>query len=219
MTNYKQYVRVLFLGCAFLTSLSHAEGQSQYDPVARTADGVIVGDSTMLRNENRINAVIRTSDLDPGAAMTVWWRIYNRPRHCAVPYACEMSDLSNPNVDGSQLHATAFVVGNAAGTATVIASLYRTAAKAQGGEVFSESLTEGFLNGPGLRRPMDAEVELLFASHGALVDPIMVGEEAALDQLLSPGATPTACNDPALPTAARTFRCGVIQKVNHSSQN
>lgn len=219
MNLYKQYVPILFLGCAFLTSLAYAEDRRQFGPVARTADGVVAGDSTLLRYSNRINAVVRTSDLDPGAAMTVWWRIYNRPRHCAVPYACEIADLSNPDVDGSQLHATAFVVGNADGTATVIASLYRTAVRAQGGEAFSESLAEGFLNGRGLRRPMNAEVELLLASHGALADPIIVGEGAALDQLLSPGATPTDCNDPAVPTAARTFRCGVIQKANHSGQN
>ncbi len=218
MNRYKKYVSVL-MGCAFLTGLARAEDHTQYDPVTRTADGTVVGDSTLLRYRNRINAIMRTSDLDPGAAMTVWWRIYNRPKHCAVRYACEMSDLSNPDVDGSQLHATAFVVGNADGTATVIASLYRTAANAQGGEAFPESLAEGFLNGRGLRRPMDAEIELLFASHGALADPVMAGEQAALEQLLSPGATPIDCIDPDMPTPARAFRCGVIQKANHSGQN
>lgn len=218
MNRYRKYVAVL-LGFAFLTGLVRAEDQTQFGPVTRTADGAVVGDSTLLRYRNRINAVIRTSDLDPGAAMTVWWRIYNRPRHCAVRFSCEMSDLSNPDVDGSQLHATAFVVGNADGTATVIASLYRTAATAQGGETFSESLAEGFLNGRGLRRPMNAEIELLFASHGALADPIMGGEQAALEQLLSPGATPLGCIDPNMPTSARAFRCGVIQKADHSGQN
>lgn len=218
MKNYTKYVAVL-LGCVLPASLVRAEGSSQYEPIVRTADGAVVGDSTLLRYSNRINAIVRTSDLDPGAAMTVWWRIYNRPRHCAVPFACELSDLGNPDVDGSQLHATAFVVGNADGTATVIASLYRTATNAQGGESLAESFTEGYLNGRGLRRPMGAEVELLLANHGALADPVMVGEQAALDQLLSPGATPIDCNDPDMPTPARTFRCGVIQKANHSGRD
>lgn len=212
----RNYYAVIPMVCIFFSS--SVQSETQYDSVLRVADGVAVGDATLLRFSNRINVVIRTADLDPGAAMTVWWRIYNRPKHCAVSYACEIGDLSNPDVLGSQLHATAFVVGNADGTATVIASLYRTASSAQGGQGFSESLTEGFLNGPGLRRPKHAEVEILFVSHGAVADPTLVGEEAALDQLLSPGSTPIDCNDPDMQTAARAFRCGVIQKANHTGQ-
>lgn len=212
-------VMVLMTGAAILDGTAQADPSTQYDAVARTADGVVVGDSTLQRYENRVNAVIRTTDLDPGAAMTVWWRVYNRPQHCAVAYACEAGDLDNPDVDGSQLHATGFVAGHADGTATVVATLYRTAGKAQGGASFAESLTEGFLKGRDLRRPLNAEVELLFANHGRLAEPAIVGEQAALDQLLSPGATPIDCADPAAPMAGRTFRCGVIQKVNHAAMN
>lgn len=214
--TYPKTLIATALSVSMLASIADAENMNQYDPVIRTADGAIVGDSTLQRHDNRINAIVRTTDLDPGAAMTAWWRIYNRPQNCAVAFACEASDLDNPAVDGSQLHATAFVGGDADGTATVIATLYRTAAKAQGGESLADSLTEGFLKGRGLRRPQHAEVELLFASHGRLADPTEVGEEAALDQLLSPGATPIDCDDPAVPSPGRTFRCGVIQKVNHA---
>lgn len=199
-----------------IPSISNANAETDFAPVLRTADNQIVGDSTLLRFSNRVQAVIRTSDLDPGAAMTVWWRIYNRPRHCAIPYACELSDLSNPMVDGSQLHATAFVAEDARGSAIVVATLYRTARKAQGGQRFDESLSEPYLSGRGLQRPTNAEVELLIASHGAVADPILVGEDGALEQLLTPGGTPIECEDPAQTTAARTFRCGVIQKANHS---
>lgn len=218
--NVLNNARAILLGCMLLAAIAHAEGNgtSQFDPVIRTADGAAVGDSTLLRFPNRVNVVMRTTDLDPGAAMTAWWRIYNRPQHCAVPYACEMSDLDNPDVDGSQLQATAFVAGNADGTATVVATLYRSAAKAQGGESFAHSLTEAYLKGRGLRRPMHAEVELLLASHGRLADPLDVGEEAALAQLMSPGATPLDCHDPAQATPGRSFRCGVLQKSNHSGR-
>lgn len=218
MKFHNTYLATL-MSCVMMSSIAQAASYIQYDVVARTADGTTVGDSTLLRYDNRINAVVRTSDLDPSAAMTVWWRIYNRPQHCAIPYACEISDLTNRNVDGSQLHATGFVVGNADGTATVVATLYRTASKAQGGEHFADSLTGGFLSGRGLRRPLNAEVELLFASHGRLADRVMVGEQTALDQLLSPGATPTDCAVPATPSPGRAFRCGVIQKVNHAPAN
>jgi len=210
-------VFALIAGALFGSGFAHADPINQYDAVLRTGDGEVVGDSSLIRHVNRVSVVVRTSDLDPGAAMTVWWRVYNKPQNCAVPYACEASDLATPEVDGSQLHATAFVVGDAGGEATVVATLYRTARKAQGGGQFATSLTEGYLSGRGLRRPLDAEVELLFASHGRLADPTIAGEQSALDQLLSPGATPTDCIDPASPSAARRFRCGVIQKANHAA--
>ncbi len=209
---------VLFFGLAggLLNAPADAQNNRQVDVVVRSADGAPVGDSTLLRYDNRINAVVRTSDLDPGAAVTVWWRIYNRPRRCANPDACEVSDLDNPDVEGSQLHATGFVVGNADGSATVVATLYRTAKRAYRGGSFADSLTEGFLKGPGLRRPLEAEVELLFASHGGLANRDEVGEQAALDQLLSPGSTPVDCAEPGASEPWRTFRCGVIQRVDHA---
>lgn len=209
-------ILALTLGVSMLASVADAEMMSQYDAVVRTADGAVVGDSTLQRHDNRINVVLRTTDLDPGATMTGWWRIYNRPRHCAVAFACEASDLDNPDVDGSQLHATAFVVGDADGEATVIATLYRTAARAQGGGSFADSLAEGFLKGRGLRRPHNAEIELLLASHGRTADPAEVGEDAALEQLLTPGGTPLDCADMSASSPARSFRCGVIQKVSHA---
>jgi hypothetical protein len=189
----------------------------QVDPVVRIADDAWVGESTLLRFPSRVHAIVFTGDLDPGAAVTVWWRIYNRPQHCAMPYACEVGDLDNPAVDGSQLQATAFVVDDAGGDATVVATLYRTSPRAQGGVPLDESFTEGYLNGRGLRRPMNAEVELLFASHGRLADPGVAGEEAAQEQLLTPGGTLIDCLDPAAPTSSRAFRCGVIQKVDHAA--
>ena len=187
----------------------------QVDPIVRTADSVWTGESSLLRFSNRIQAVIRTSDLDPGAAVTIWWRIYNRPEHCAVAYACEAADLSNPKVNGSQLHAAAFVVDDAQGEATVVTSLYRVAAQAQGRQRFSNSLEEDYLTGRGLRRPKNAEVELLIASHGRLANADDVGDEAALEQFLTPTGTRIDCADPTSPVESRTFRCGVIQRVDH----
>ncbi|MEO1245743.1 MAG: hypothetical protein AAFX56_08710 [Pseudomonadota bacterium] len=214
----RRHLVLPLLAAALAAVQAHAENHySQVDPVVRTADGVWVGESHLLRYSNRVHAIVQTSDLDPGAAMTAWWRIYNRPQHCAVPYSCELSDLANPRVDGSQLQATAFVAEDADGTAVVVATLYRTAAKAEGGERFADTLTEGYLNGRGLRRPLHAEVEVLFASHGQPADPNVVGEEAALLQLLSPTGTQLECFDADVPTPARTFRCGVLQKVNHAA--
>lgn len=190
---------------------------TQTDPIVRIGDGVWVGESTLLRFANRIQAIIRTGDLDPGAAVTVWWRIYNRPQNCAVAFACEASDLDNPAVDGSQLHASAFAVDDADGSATVVASLYRTSARIPGRGRFRDSLPEGYLRGSGLRLPKTAEIELLVANHGRVADRSIVGDEAALAQLLTPTGTQIDCLDPSTVASARGFRCGVIQRVDHSA--
>jgi len=208
---------LLMLTAVFAANASADGPVIQTDPVLRTADSVWVGESQLIRYKNRIHVIARTTDLDPGSAVTGWWRVYNRPQHCAVPYACEFSDLQNPKVDGSQLHATALVAADAEGKATIVATLYRTAAKAEGGERFADTLPEGHLNGSGLRRPLRAEVELLLANHGKLADPDTVGNEAAIAQLLTPFDTQIECFDPDLPSPGRSYRCGVIQKVSHGA--
>ena len=198
MKNYK--LLTLAIAASMLAPSAASTNEhvvSQVDPLVRTADQAWVGESELLRTSNRIQIVARTTDLDPGSAVTGWWRIYNRPQRCAVPFACEASDLGNPEVQGSQLHATGFVVESANGDALIVATLYRTAAKAEGGVEFDLTLDEPYLNGRGLRRPLRAEVELLLASHGRVADPGYVGNDAALLQLLSPTGTQLECADPA----------------------
>ena len=189
----------------------------QIDDVVRTADGDITGYSELYRYANRVTAIVRTSDLDPGTAVTLWWRVYNRPQHCAVPFACAASDLDNPLVDGSQLHATTVVAEAADGTATAVATLYRTAARAQGGESLADTLVEGHLKGRGLRRPLNAEVEVLLASHGREADPLKDGADAAATQLTTPTGTQLDCRMPGQGAAGREYRCGVLQRVDHAA--
>lgn len=91
MQTLKLFVLATIAASVVATAEKHAA--EQVDDVVRTADGTVVGESSLYRFDNRIHAITRTSDLDPGSAVTVWWRIYNRPRFCSVPFACEASDL------------------------------------------------------------------------------------------------------------------------------
>jgi hypothetical protein len=43
---------------------------------------------------------IHTSSLDPGAAYTVWWFIYNNPEECAEE-TCADADFANPLVQAT----------------------------------------------------------------------------------------------------------------------
>ncbi|MDJ0788609.1 MAG: hypothetical protein QNK05_17515 [Myxococcota bacterium] len=196
---------LLALGLA-LPRVAIAEGTTQIDPVVRLADGAVVGESTLYRSDDRVSVVVRTTDLDPGSAVTVWWRIYNRPARCATS-PCTPVDLDVPGVGGSQLHATGVVVGEPSGAATLVATAYRTAGQDQDRERFRDSLPEGFLKGPGLRRPLDAEVHLVILSHGEALP-------ASFDQLTTPSADFTACQDDT-PSPERRFRCGALQGVSH----
>ncbi|MEL7448659.1 MAG: hypothetical protein AAFN78_05580 [Pseudomonadota bacterium] len=202
------------LGASLVTSPAHAEEHQQTDSVTRLADGAPVGQAITIRTENRVQSVVRTTDLDPGSAVSVWWRIYNHPKHCAMPYACTASDLENPLVKGSQLQATALQVSESDGAAIISATIYRTAAKAADGQGFDSSLVEGYLSGPGLRRPLDAAIQLELVSHGRIADPAIDGEEAAMAQLLTPSATQLDCTDDESTAAGRRFRCGGLQRVD-----
>ena len=91
MQTLKLFVLATIAASVVATAEKHAA--EQVDDVVRTADGTVVGESSLYRFDNRIHAITRTSDFDPGSAATVWWRIYNRPRFCSVPFACEASDL------------------------------------------------------------------------------------------------------------------------------
>jgi hypothetical protein len=204
--------QVLFASLGILlASMSSAYEYEQLDSVIRIADGAPIGVASTIRTENRVQTILRTNDLDPGSVVTVWWRIYNRPRHCAMPHACTVADLANPDVDGSQLHATAHKVSESDGSAVIVASLYRTATKAEGGADFDSSLIEGYLSGRGLRQPLKAHVQLVLVSHGRVADPNIDGEQAAAEQLLTPGGTSLDCADPAIPDPGRRFRCGALQ--------
>jgi hypothetical protein len=80
-----------------------------YSVLQRNSDGSIVeGSSSMLvRTDAGVTMTIHTSGLEPGAAHTVWWAIFNNPENWAVPNQC------NPMLDlpDTVLNATGHVIG------------------------------------------------------------------------------------------------------------
>jgi hypothetical protein len=114
---------VLMVGSVLWAHSSRAEPAAISDSVLqRFSDGSIVeGSSSMLvRTDKGVTMTIHTSGLQPGAAHSVWWVIFNHPEHCAVAYACvpnptdlsTTSDLYNLDVKATMLNATGHVVGN-----------------------------------------------------------------------------------------------------------
>ena len=101
---------VLWVQNGLADPASKSQGQ-----LLRFSDGSIVeGSSAMLvRTDTGVTMTIHTSGLDPGAAYTGWWVIYNNPEECAAfPDPCAGPDFDNPRVQATLLHATGHVIGN-----------------------------------------------------------------------------------------------------------
>lgn len=150
---------------------------------------VVGGAGTLLRETNAVELRTQMSGLDPNAAYTLWWIIFNNPEECTTgtaPALCGAGDL-DPNrdgegvnpVDGGVRNASAFITGNA-GTAN-------TRARMRVGAPPTGPAMAGFGQ---LNDSVGAEIHIVVQTHGAP----LVGSVA--DQMTTPGAgCNTACTD------------------------
>jgi len=107
--------------------------------------------STLVRTNDEITMTIHTSELEEGAAYTVWWVIFNNPGSCES--GCGLDDLFRAGVDASVLWATGHVIGNN-GVGNFAANLGEGKPKGQ------------VLFGPGLQDAEGAEAHFIVRSHG-----------------------------------------------------
>ena len=113
---------------------------------------VAPGGSRLTRTNNGVTLNLKTTGLQPGDAVTVWWIVWNDPAACSgVP--CGLGDLG---VEGSSIaRAAGHVVGG------------------DGKGNFNGHLRTGdtseALFGPGLTDPAGAEIHLVVRSHGPAI--------------------------------------------------
>ncbi|GAA4313954.1 hypothetical protein GCM10023115_29250 [Pontixanthobacter gangjinensis] len=92
-------------------------GKGKSNTVKTTSDvfnpilGEVVGEATLLRNQNGLSFSYKSDGLTPGYAYTMWWVIWNKPENCATPGACLDPDVANPDVEVSIMAAGGHVVG------------------------------------------------------------------------------------------------------------
>ncbi|NIR32563.1 MAG: hypothetical protein GWN84_25320, partial [Gammaproteobacteria bacterium] len=70
-------------------------------------DAFRAGAATLVRTRNEVWASLSSTDLDPAAAYTVWWVVFNNPAACFGP--CGLDDLDSPSVDAGVFYAAGFV--------------------------------------------------------------------------------------------------------------
>jgi len=132
--------------------------------------------STLVRTKDAITMTIHTSELDPGAAYTVWWIIFNNPDNCVG--GCGPDDLMRAGVDGSVLWATAHVIGNN-GVGNFAAHL-------------EEDNPPGFvIFGPGLQDAEGAEAHFFVRTHGQPI-PSQIVEQRTIP---NGGCPPNTCDN------------------------
>ena len=100
-----------------------------------------------------------TSGLSEGTVVTMWWAIFNKPKGCATPHSCVVSDLFNPDVEASLQYAGGSVVG--------------VERSANFGGFLARGDNTGFQILPGMPNPAPgiinankAEIHLVIRTHG-----------------------------------------------------
>lgn len=156
------------------------EGFSRSDMYTFPPPGVQVSEaySTLARTSDAVTMTINTSELDGGAAYTVWWVVFNNPENCSTPNQCSADDFAVPPVNSSVLWATGHVIGKN-GVGNFAGHLKEGAAP---GEV---------LFGPGLTNGEGAEIHLVVRSHG---QPIPGQLDEQIHTFLG-GCSVNACED------------------------
>ena len=134
----------------------------------------VVGRSRLRRGENGVSMMLRTRKLEPHAAYTTWWVIFNHPEHCSGG-VCGADDFAKLEVGASLLWATG------------------SNANHRGRGIFAGYLrvkaTDKARFGPGLTEPLGAEVHLVIRTHGQLIPGMMHEQLSTFDG----GCLPNVC--------------------------
>lgn len=165
---------VLWVENGLVAPASIGDGVMHYAPMEPPDAPVVPGSSAKLvRTDTGVTMTIHTSDLDPGAAHTVWWFIYNNPQECADYPAgpCRFIDFDNPNVQATTIFAAGHIIGN------------------NGVGNFAAHLAAG--DASGLIDARKVQIQLGVVSHGQPI-PGMVKEQISM---FNGGCPPNTCVD------------------------
>jgi hypothetical protein len=121
----------------------------------------VQGGATLFRSKHGVEMRIATSHLDPNAAYTTWWVVFNNPAGCVGP--CGGSNLANPAARAAVFYAAGFVTGDD-GTANLTAHM-KDGPLPTGVELTPDGTAAGLDSGNGF----GAEIHLVVRSHGPVI--------------------------------------------------
>ena len=199
MARLKNPVPIIILSTGLLLS-----GVSQANESIRQSTDMIQfgtgapqrGVAVLTRERDNLSLTVSTMDLNPNAAYSVWWVMFNKPENCLVPNGCgepdvfeapgDLNDAQIPAVQMSASYAAGFVTGNE-GLATFTAEL-KDGSLPDGTFVdngwstpvgFGPDDNAGLTRGNGL----DAEVHIVLRSHGDAVAGSVANQATTFDGL------------------------------------
>ena len=148
-----------------------AGGTVETSNIYSRATGEVVGTAALQRGYNDVYVKIKTSDLEPGDAVTVWWVFFNYPENCEIPYECAAVDLFNPDVAADLNYATGAIVRP---DGTIRYRARRKAGDDSGSAMpyFNELLGVD-IPAVGILDPQKAEIHFVLRSHGPAIDEYM----------------------------------------------
>jgi hypothetical protein len=148
------------------TALLTAEGPATYQTEnlfrAGTPSMKLQGAATLFRTGQSLEMRVAATHLDPNAAYTVWWVVFNNPAGC-VGGACGPMSLGVPAARASVFYAAGFVTGDD-GTGNVTGHV-NAGELPIGVEVTPDGTVAGLERGNGF----GAEVHLVVRSHGPVI--------------------------------------------------
>lgn len=143
--------------------------------------------STMLRNRHGVTLSVNTAGLEPDAAFTVWFLVFNNPEFCAGTAELNCSplvgDLGNPAVDASAFWG-AGRVSDFHGQLDIHSTIFA------GGDVPGQRLF-----GPGLLHATKADIHIIVRSHGSAATLQAAGQLGAALTTIEGGCGINACED------------------------
>lgn len=121
---------------------------------------MIGASSSLVTYQEGASAVVATSGLEPGHAVTLWWVVFNHPELCtngALGLRCGEGDLllfgGDAGIEGTVLYGAGHIVGpDGAGHFGVYLA--------------SGDTTRVLGEGPGLSDPLGADIHLVVRTHG-----------------------------------------------------
>lgn len=175
------------------TSVSPMQSSVHWLSDLSTVDGAT---AQLTRTESGIGFSLRTTGLEKGHVVTLWWVIFNNPEQCenAVPAIgsdCDLPDLFEPAVQASVMWAAGNLIGQSGRT------------------TFGGHLSEGevstfhpaFVGSPGLLDAMGAEIHLVVHTHGPAIPGMMQEMLTTFEAGCTPGSSlgfgngPNECAD------------------------
>jgi hypothetical protein len=145
-------------------------------------------EATLVRRPGGVSFSIRTEELRPHHAYTVWFVVINNPSACEATPCSGPDIVLNPGTDGTDSQVT-YGAGHVSGGS----------GRAGFAGAFAAGPIEGWLPDGGLWEPMTAEIQLVVNDHGPMLIPT---EDGRMRPVYMPEMTHTyraGCTDASIP--------------------